>query len=409
MKIAVIGAGVSGLVSAYLLGERHEVTLLEADRRLGGHVNTVCVPHSSGSLPIDTGFIVYNSTNYPLFSRLLEKLQVATQPTVMSFGVCDENTSIEYSGRSFDTLFAQRSLLLQPDHWRMLADIRRFMQHASEQVEAAPNDELAVFVSRYRYSRPFAERFLIPLASALWSSSSLGVQRFPARFVVEFLDHHGMLRLNNRPQWRVITGGSSRYLEKLLKATRASIQKGSPVIGIERTECGVIVHTATDSTTFDEVIVACHSDQALELLHNPSREECAILSRIRYQENEVVLHTDTSVLPRNRKTWASWNVRALAGSNSVAAITYNMNLLQGLTTEETYCVSLNQTDQINPEAILGTFCYHHPIASLEAEAAKKRRHELIRHHRVSYCGAYWGYGFHEDGTRSAYEVWEAFA
>jgi predicted NAD/FAD-binding protein len=327
----------------------------------------------------------------------------------MSFGVCDENTGIEYSGHSFNTLFAQRSLFLQPDHWRMLADIRRFMQHASEQVKAAPNDELAMFVSRYSYSRPFAERFLIPLASALWSSSSLDVHRFPARFIVEFLDHHGMLRINNRPQWRVIKGGSSRYLDKLLNATRASIRKGNPVIGIERIERGVIVHTATDSTTFDEVIIACHSDQALALLHNPSREECAILSRIRYQENEVVLHTDTSVLPRNRKVWASWNVRALAGSSSVAAITYNMNLLQGLTTEETYCVSLNQTDQIASESILGTFCYHHPIASLEAEAAKHRRHELVRHHRVSYCGAYWGYGFHEDGTRSAYEVCEAFA
>ncbi len=409
MKLAVIGAGVSGLVSAHLLSGSHEVTLFEAEPRLGGHVNTVRLSHRTLPLNIDTGFIVYNETNYPLFSRLLEKLGVPTQPTSMSFSVRDDTSNIEYSGHSFNTLFSQRPLLFNKEHWRMLWDIRQFMHYAPKQISATPNLEIEAFLRQFGYSRPFAERFLIPLAASLWSSPEKEIRQFPARFVTEFLAHHGMLSLHNRPQWRVVTGGSVRYVERLLEVTPICIRKGNPVKGLGRTRNGVVVHTEHETECFEEVIVACHSNQALSLLQHPTKEEQEILGGIRYQENDVVLHTDTSVLPRNPNVWASWNYRVLAGSSYGAAVTYNMNLLQSIDAEETYCVSLNQSHLIAPEKIVRRFQYHHPIATLEAEAAKLRRHELLRHQRISYCGAYWGYGFHEDGTRSAYDVFEAFA
>lgn len=408
MRIAVVGSGVSGLVAGYLLGEAHDVTLYEAELRPGGHVNTVQVDSPTGAIAIDTGFIVYNACNYPLFSALLKRLGVQTQPTDMSFGVRDDRAGIEYSGRSFDTLFAQRINLAKPAYWRMIADIAKFMKYGRTQLWKSRDADVAEFIALNRYSRGFAERFLIPLTAALWSCPAETVSRFPARFVLDFLHNHGMLQLKNRPQWRVVSGGSARYVEKLLKATCADMRFGLPVLALGRTKSGICLRTAAGEERYDEVVVACHSDQALRILERPTSTEQSVLSQFKYRANDVVLHTDTSVLPVNRRAWAAWNYRAPAEASESACVTYHMNYLQSLHTRNTYCVSLNETAQIAPEKVIQRFTYHHPIATLAGAAAHGRRAELIRHHGISYCGAYWGYGFHEDGVRSAYEVSEAF-
>jgi uncharacterized protein len=418
MRIAVIGSGVSGLVSAYALGREHDVTLFESDARLGGHVHTVPVASPHGTIGIDTGFIVYNRLNYPLFDALLNRLGVPTKPTDMSFGVRDDRTGCEYAGRSLNTLFAQRRNLLRPAHWRLLADIRRFMREAQASLSEHPDEELGAFIARCRYSRIFTEQFLLPIGSSIWSCPRYAVRRFPARFVVQFLSNHGVLRLRGRSQWRVVVDGSTRYVEKLVAATRACILPSTPVTRLSRTASGICVQTASEAIEFDEAVVACHSDQALALLEDPTPEERSVLSAIRYQPNDVALHTDTSVLARSRRAWASWNYRVPTDSSdddtSGSSITYNMNLLQGLAPTDprvgsrTFCVSLNQTAAIGPDRVLGRFVYDHPLATLEGQAGRARRNVLIRHGRISYCGAYWGNGFHEDGVRSASEVCQAF-
>ena len=407
MRIAVIGSGVSGLVTAYLLHDRHDVVVFEARDRIGGHTHTVVVPDIDGRLhAVDTGFIVFNETNYPLFSRLLERLGVASQPSDMSFSVrCDE-TGLEYNGSTLRQLFVQPSNLLRPSYHRMLLDILRFNRTAERDLEGGLGDQtLGDYLARHRFSGRLARHYLVPMGSALWSTPPGEVLEMPVAFFVRFFSQHGMLTVDDRPEWRVVRGGSDRYKEALVASFRDRIRTSCRVRAVTRHEDHVLV----DGERFDHVVLACHSDQALEVLGDASAPERDILSSIRYRTNDVVLHTDTSVLPRRRRAWGAWNYRIPGeGASSAPHVTYDMNILQGIESRSTFCVSLNTTEDLNQDSILFHDRYAHPQYSMDGFAAQGRHHEISGRDRTHYCGAYWGNGFHEDGVRSAVRVAEGF-
>ncbi len=408
-RIAIVGTGISGLVSAYRLHDEHEITVFEASDRIGGHTNTVPIELDGKDYRIDTGFIVFNELHYPKFTRLLAELGVASRPTSMSFSVRCDRTGIEFNGTSLRTLFVQKRNLLRAGFWRMLRDIVRFGRTAPKLLEAPDSLSVRAYLESAGYSEGFRERYLLPLGSALWSCSSETFSSFPIRFVVEFLHNHHMLQLRDRPVWRVIEGGSHRYVSALTRPFRHRIRTRCAVRSIRRYDDHVKLIGATGSVErFDEVVLACHADQALRLLEDPSRDEERILSSFPYQRNEVALHTDTSVLPRDRRAWASWNYHIRTDRPRSATVTYDMNLLQGLVAPNEFCVTLNDTEGIDPAKILRRISYDHPTFDHRQSAAQKRHAELIRNRRTSYCGAYWGYGFHEDGVRSATAVTEAF-
>lgn len=409
MKIAIVGTGISGLVAAYLLNRQHELTLFEANDYIGGHTHTVPVDAGGQSLAIDTGFIVYNDWTYPHFIELLSRLGIASQPTSMSFSVRCDRSGLEYNGTSLNGLFAQRSNLLNPRFYRMLLDILRFNRESLSLLDSSTEElTVAEFLRQQGYSRQFADQYLIPMGAAIWSCPLETFGQFPMRFIVEFYRNHGLLSVRHRPQWRVITGGSWKYVEKLTAGFRDRIRLSSPVTAVRRDESGVSldVRGAAISERFDHVIFACHSDQALRMLgEQATATEREILGEFPYQQNETVLHTDASVLPRHKRAWASWNYHIRNdGSPANATLTYNMNILQGITSETTYCVTLNSTSLIDERKILGRFNYHHPIFTTRRRDAQRRHAELINRERASFCGAYWGNGFHEDGVNSALAV-----
>lgn len=412
MKIAVVGSGISGLVAARELSVEHEVHVFESQDRIGGHTNTIDVEIQGRSFSVDTGFIVFNESNYPLFSQLLRDLDVASRPTEMSFSVRNEQTGVEYNGTSLDKLFVQRRNAFRPSFLRMIADILRFNRTAPRVLEDAASDGQTVldWVEHNGFSRAFVEDHLLPLGSALWSCPQGTFARFPIRFLVAFLSNHGMLSVSGRPTWRTVTGGSGAYLAPLTRTYHDRIHLSTPVASIRRDPIGVALTTAHgDVARFDHVVLACHSDQAMRMLEDPSPAEREVLGAIRYQSNDVILHTDVSVLPRNRRAWASWNYRLVDGADRAATITYDMNILQGLDAPVEFCVSLNQTDAIDPARVIRRLRYEHPVFDVAAERARARRSELLVADRTSYCGAYWGWGFHEDGVRSAHDVCRAMA
>jgi len=375
------------------------VSLFEASGGPGGHVNTVQVENQW----IDTGFIVYNRPNYPIFCKLLDQLGIVGRPTRMSFGVWHEPSGRQYSTTG---LFAQPSRLLDPGHWRLLRDIGRAMHNGAEWSDT-PADISLEDAFAGQMSREFIDQFLKPICGALWSCPSGLVEGFPVRFAAAFLMNHGMLQLRGRPQWLTIPAGSKTYVERLLASTRVEVRFGEEVDSVGREATGIGLLTAKGRSTFDEVILACHGDDALCLNRQPTEAEREVLGTFAYQPNRAILHTDVSVLPPNRKAWASWNVR-LSRESGQASVHYNMNFLQGLATTETYIVSLNAAELIEPRKIVASFDYRHPIPSTAAMASWARRREMVRHRGISYCGAYWGYGFHEDGARSAVEVCDSF-
>lgn len=406
MRIAVIGSGVSGLVVAYLLDDLHEVVVFEARDRIGGHTHTVVVSDVDGRQhAVDTGFIVFNEKNYPLFCRLLERLDVASQPSDMSFSVrCDES-GLEYNGSTLRQLFVQPSNLLRPSYHRMLLDILRFNRTAERDLKAGLGDEtLGDYLARHRFSERLARHYLVPMGSALWSTPPGEVLDMPVAFFVRFFSQHGMLTVDDRPEWRVVRGGSDRYKEALVASFKDRIRTSCPVRAVTRHEDHVLV----DGERFDHVVLACHSDQALDMLGDASGPERDILSAIRYRANDVVLHTDTSVLPRRRGAWGAWNYRIPRGTPGDPRVTYDMNVLQGLDSRSTFCVSLNATDEINQDSILFRDRYAHPQYSVEGFRAQQRHDEISGTKRTHFCGAYWGNGFHEDGVRSAARVAEGF-
>ena len=407
MKIAIIGSGIAGLTSAYLLQREHEITVFEAQDWIGGHTHTVPVRLDGREYAVDTGFIVFNDWTYPNFIQLLQQLGVGFKPTEMSFAVSDPDTGVEYNGHDLNSLFAQRSNLLSPRFWGMIRDILRFNKKALsdlEQGRIAADTTLGQYLSQNGYGQRFIEHYIVPMGAAIWSMSLADMLGFPLQFFVRFFKNHGLLSVSNRPQWYVIEGGSSAYVAPLTRGFAERIRLNCPVSRVERDELGVTLQSPAGRERFDAVIFACHSDQALQLLAEPSASEAEILGALRYADNDVVLHTDTRVLPKRRLAWASWNYRLGGPTRQPAAVTYNMNILQGIESEHTFCVSLNQTDAIDPDKILARFSYAHPQYSLAASAAQLRGEELQGRQHSYFCGAYWANGFHEDGVVSALRV-----
>lgn len=418
MKIAIIGSGISGLTAAWLLHQSHEITVFEANDYVGGHTHTIDVDVDGEQLAIDTGFIVYNDWTYPNFIQMLERLGVDSLATEMSFSVRCERSRIEYNGSNLNGLFAQRSNLLKPRFHRMLQDILRFNREAVELLEA-DHDSLTVdeYVTQRGYSKQFSDLYLIPMGAAIWSCPPETFGKFPVRFIVEFYRNHGLLSIRNRPQWRVISGGSKRYVEKLIAPFEDRIRLSTSVGSIVREESGVMIRaTGSEDERFDHAIFACHSDQALRILgDSATMTEQNVLNEFPYQKNSAVLHWDDSVLPQRRRAWASWNYhidgsppdgqQELNGTTGQSAtVTYNMNILQRLNAQRTYCVTLNRDAAIDPAKVIGKYEYHHPVYTTERRVAQQKHPDLINHNRTSFCGAYWGNGFHEDGVTSALAV-----
>ncbi len=415
MRIAIIGAGISGLTAAYRLSPAHDITLFEANDYLGGHTNTVDVEWHDERQAIDTGFIVFNDWTYPRFIELLDELGVQSQPTSMGFSVRCDAIDLEYNGSSFNGLFAQRRNLLRPSFYRMLRDVVRFNREAPELVLGkSTSNETTVgeFLARHRYSREFAEHYLIPMGAAIWSCPLGTFENFPIQFIIEFYRNHGLLSIRNRPTWRVIQGGSRNYVVKMVERFRERIQLSTPIESVRRSASEVVVVPRNRKPeTFDHVVFACHSDQALRMLVDPTATEREVLSEFPYGRNVAVLHTDPSVLPKRRRAWASWNYRLTdqpSNHNEQAAtVTYQMNMLQNLQSRHVYNVTLNSDDRIDPAKVIQRFEYHHPIFTVRRATAQARHHELINVNRSSFCGAYWGNGFHEDGVVSALRVCDA--
>jgi predicted NAD/FAD-binding protein len=413
MKIAIIGTGISGMVAAYLLHRDHEITVFEAAGYIGGHTNTIDVELDGRVYAVDTGFIVFNDWTYPNFIALLNKLGVESQPSDMSFSVKCERTGLEYNGTSLNALFAQRRNLFRPSFYRMIRDILRFNRESVELLDQPdPGPSLAVYLAVNRYSVEFIDHYIVPMGSAIWSADHATMADFPARYLVQFFKHHGMLSVNERPTWRVIKGGSQRYMEKLIAPFHDRIRVNARVESVVRRPESVEIRLADGngggSTRVDHVIIATHSDQALAMLADPSPREREILGAIPYQDNEAVLHTDASLLPRCRRAWAAWNYHLLPTQPDRAVVTYHMNRLQGLSAPQELCVTLNHTDAVDPAKMLRRITYHHPVYSPQAVAAQRRHGEISGVNRTSYCGAYWGFGFHEDGVKSALSVCRPF-
>ena len=401
MKIAIVGTGISGLTAAWALHREHELTLFEANSYIGGHTNTVQVDAGGRNYAVDTGFIVFNDWTYPHFIELLNQLGVASQPTAMSFSVHCERTGLEYNGANLNTLFAQRRNLFRPSFYRMIRDILRFNREAPALLEESSTPTLNAYLEEQRYSREFIDHYILPMAAAIWSAEPAATGAMPIRFFIQFFKNHGLLSVNDRPQWRVIQGGSQRYVERLIAPFRDRIRLNCPVEVIHRQPTHAVVKPRSGAAeSFDAVIIATHSDQALRLLADATDREREILGAIPYQENEAVLHTDTRLLPRRRRAWAAWNYHLSAQPQARVAVTYDMNLLQGLDAPETFCVTLNRSEVIDPARILYRTVYHHPVFSEAGIRAQARRAEISGVNRTGYCGAYWGYGFHEDGVKS---------
>ena len=426
MKIAIIGTGVSGLVAAHALHHDYDVTIYEAAERVGGHANTVDVEVGGTTHAVDTGFIVYNEANYPGFTGLLRELGVATQPTEMSFGVTDARTGLEYRASNLNTLFAQRRNLARPSFLRLLGDIVRFNRAARRLVADetrwrgadrlptagsgdGPGDEsIESFLRRGRYSRSFVEQFLVPFGSAIWSADPSTFTQFPMRSYARFMHNHGLLGLPGDTQWRTISGGSRQYVERLVAPFADRIRLGTGVHKVvaappDRSASTVELLTDLGPERFDRVIIAAHSDQALEMLADPSPAERTVLGAISYQPNTATLHTDARLLPESRLARASWN-SWIDPSGRRATVTYWMNTLQGITSDRPILLTLNRTDAIDPRFVLREFEYQHPVFDLAAMRAQPRRHEIQGARGIYFAGAYWGYGFHEDGVQSGLEV-----
>lgn len=408
MHIAVVGSGISGLTAAFYLSRRHDVHLFEAADRLGGHTATIDVTVNDVNYAIDTGFIVYNDKTYPNFIRLLDELQVPSQPTAMSFSVSCAATGLEYGGSGFDALFAQRRNLVSPYFLKLLANILRFNKNAVRDLESGSlpvSMRLGDYLKTNNYEGGFVRHYLAPMAAAIWSSSTASVLDMPVHFFVRFFHNHGLLQLRNRPQWYSIIGGSRTYISPLCKPFAQGIRLNTAITGITRDQDGVLLTTQSgDKQRYDQVVLATHSDQALAALSDPSEEERQLLGAIAYQDNEVVLHTDASVLPSNKKVWSSWNYRLDGQQRDSAVLNYNMNILQNLTAPETFCVTLNNSAAIAEEKILGSYHYSHPLFNDAAIKAQQSWSSVNGVRRTWYCGAWWGNGFHEDGVVSALRV-----
>ena len=399
MKIAIIGSGISGLVAGYHLNKQHDITIFEAESWIGGHTHTV----KYDGLNIDTGFIVFNDRTYPNFLKMLDFLEVRYRPTEMSFSVRNDKWGLEYNGKNLNSLFSDRKNLCRPKFYRLILDILKFNKIV-RQGNFSLEETLGSFIRRENFSDWFTHGYILPMGSAIWSMGIQEMLEFPLQFFAKFFINHGLLDMINRPQWFTIEGGSKQYIEPLTASYKDKIHLNSKVENVLRKDNQIMLSVNGKQLIFDKVIFACHSDQALKLLATPSLDELAILSKIKYSPSEVVLHTDTSLLPRKKLAHASWNYLINNNSSKEATVTYNMNILQGLDTGKTYCVTLNSNDFIDPNKILAKFNYAHPVYSTEMIASQQQVSLISGKSNTHFCGAYWHNGFHEDGVVSALRV-----
>jgi len=410
-RVAVIGSGISGLTCAWLLREKYDISLYEANDYAGGHTQTTDVELDGKTWPVNTGFIVFNDWTYPNFIRLMELLGVASEDSDMSFSVKCENTGLEYNGHTLNTLFAQRRNLLKPSFWGMIRDILKFNKATREELDADTLDRtetLGQYLNRHGYGKAFRDHYIIPMGAAVWSASEEMMMQFPVYFFLRFFNNHGMLSVDERPQWRVISGGSRSYVERILKdLPQEQIYLSTPVTEVTRSAEHVSITSTRGTDQYDEVIFACHSDQALRMLGDATDGEKDILGAIPYKMNDVVLHTDEKILPKRRLAWAAWNYHLGSGDQDSVAVTYYMNRLQNFDEAPVdFCVTLNNTAAIRKEKIIRQFRYAHPVFTLEGMAAQQRHADISGHRHTHFCGAYWFNGFHEDGVRSALRVTE---
>ena len=411
MKIAIIGSGISGLTSAYLLNRKHDVTIFEANDYIGGHTHTHNIDIDGKNYSIDTGFIVYNERTYPNFIKLLDQLNIERQLSTMGFSVKSASQDYEYAGESLNTLFAKRSNIFRIGFWRMLYAMYHFGKKADSLGRGLDvSMTLGDYLVDENYSSEFINYFIIPMGAAIWSTPANKVLDMPAYFFIKFFYNHGMLELTNRPNWWVIKNGSSEYIKKITIGFEDKIHLSTPVKKVSRVEGGVeiVLFKKDKALKFDSVIFATHSNQALDILDDPSDAEKDILGSIPYQKNNILLHTDSSVLPRRKLAWASWNYQLDSDPNSPVILTYNMNILQTIEANKTFCVTLNDSDSVDKNSILKKITYHHPLFTVNAIEAQKRKSEISGVNNTYYCGAYWRNGFHEDGVVSALDVCSSF-
>ncbi len=410
MKIAIIGSGISGMLAARLLLVENDIHVFESNNYIGGHTNTVELEAFGNHYAADTGFMVFNDRTYPNFVKMLHFLGIAARESDMSFSVRCGRSGLEYQGSSLNGLFAQRRNLIRPSFYRMLLDILRFNRDAKELLNRPTGDlTLGGYLEKGRYGRLFVSHYIVPMGAAIWSAQPDRFLEFPARFILGFFNNHGLLTVTRHPQWKTVKGGARQYVQALTVPFKDRIRLNCPVVSVIRGNEGVTVGTKTgESERFDCVVLATHSDESLAILTDASRAEREILSAVPYQRNETVLHTDPALLPLRKRAWASWNYYIPKEENMPVALTYNLNRLQGHQAPSPICISLNETQRIRTDKILQKIIYHHPVYSREALSAQKRLREINGKNRTYFCGAYWGYGFHEDGVKSALAVGEFF-
>ncbi len=403
MKVAIIGSGIAGNIIAHHLNQEHDITVFEANSHIGGHTHTHDIELFGKSYAVDTGFIVFNDRTYPNFIAMLDAQKVAWQPSNMSFSVHNESTGLEYNGTSINSLFAQRRNFFKPSFYGMIRDILRFNKQSLALLESGSEIKLGDYLTQNHYKPAFINNYIVPMGAAIWSTDAAQMMDFPARFLVRFFHHHGMLTVNNRPQWRTIKGGSARYVEKLTEDFKFKIKLNTPIASVRRLKNSVKIKPQNgEEQTFDYVFFACHSDQALKILgKDATAQERDILGAIPYQENTVYLHHDVSLLPNRKLAWAAWNYHVTAKPSNKVQVTYNMNILQNIQSPEPILVTLNHTDFINPAKVIKRLKYMHPVYTLNGVAAQARHAEISGPNLTAYAGAYWLNGFHEDGVASA--------
>jgi predicted NAD/FAD-binding protein len=408
MKIAIVGSGISGNSLAYTLSKEHDITLFEKNNRLGGHSHTHEIISQGKKINVDTGFIVFNKKTYPLFTKLLDELNVHYEKSDMSFSVFSKDRNFEYNGTTLNTLFSQRKNIFNYKFIKMIYEIIKFNKVALTLLSAKTEISLETFLRQNNFSDYFRKNYILPMGSAIWSSNINSMLKFPAVFFVKFFNNHGMLNINDRPQWLTVTNGSKEYVEKLTASIKKNIRLNCPVKAVKRNKDSVEVKSSDGTEIFDYIFFACHSDEALKLIIDPSTQEKEVLSSIPYSKNEVTLHTDESIMPNNKLTWAAWNYNIDSTNDMPIALTYNMNILQNLKTQQTILVTLNDNGNINPEKVLKKINYDHPLFSLKSVEAQKNYGIISGVNRTGYAGAYWGNGFHEDGISSAYNAIKFF-
>ena len=404
MKIAIVGAGISGNAIAHLLHKEHKITLFEKNDRIGGHSHTHKIQIEDKTISVDTGFIVFNKKTYPLFTSLLDQLGVDYEDSNMSFSVFSKLSGLEYNGTNLNTLFSQRKNLFNFKFIKMVLEIFRFNKKALELLSTKEEITLGDYLANHNYSSYFSKHYILPMGSAIWSSNIETMLNFPAKFFVKFFHNHGMLNINDRPQWLTITGGSESYVKKLCEPFINSIKLNSNIRFIERMENKVIIHHNQGSENFDYLFMACHSNEALKLIKDTSYVEKELLGSIPYADNDVYLHTDASIMPKHKLSWAAWNYNIDNKNHEPISLTYNMNILQNIKSESPLLVTLNPKSNIDPKKIIKKLNYSHPTFNIDGINAQKKHHLISGVNRTFYAGAYWGNGFHEDGVKSAYDV-----